>query len=116
MKKLSAWVAAIALASSVGCGGASSSGPTAKDPRTGKTLKDSKGNAVSAAAANKFKEGLDAIARYEKSGWNDAACASTADLFLKAADEQSGPTFTEAHYNAGVAYQRCGKTADTSGG
>jgi tetratricopeptide (TPR) repeat protein len=115
MKKFSTLAAAVVLASALGCGGGPGTGPggkTAVDPKTGQALKDSKGNSVSAAAANQFKEGLDAMARYEKSGWNEAACTSTAELFIKAADEQSGPTFSEAHYNAGVAYQRCKKTAD----
>jgi tetratricopeptide (TPR) repeat protein len=115
MRNLSTWAAAVVLASAVGCGGGpggSAGGKIAKDPLTGKTLQDSKGNAVSVAAANKFKEGLDAMTRYEKSSWNEAACTSTADLFLAAASEHSGPTFGEAHYNAGVAYQRCKKTAE----
>jgi tetratricopeptide (TPR) repeat protein len=117
MKRITtlAAVAALLSATAIGCGGGGSgpSGPVAKDPTTGKAVTDSKGNAISIDAANKFKSGLEAMAQHDKAGdWNDAACTQTAELFLGAAKEQGGSTFSEAIYNAGLAYQRCKKTAE----
>lgn len=108
MKKISI-LAAAALVAAVGCGGSTGGGgKPAVNPKTGETIKDSKGNAVSVAAANQFKVGLDGLAQHDKArDWSEAVCTSTADIFLKAADEQGDKAFVEALYNAGVAYQRC---------
>lgn len=95
----------------VGCGGGPT-GPAGKGPETGGP-KDSAGNAVSSAAANKFQSGLDALSSHDKANdWNDATCASTAQLFLDAAKEQGDKPFGEAIYNAGLSYQRCKKDAE----
>ncbi|MCK6592268.1 MAG: hypothetical protein L6Q76_32340, partial [Polyangiaceae bacterium] len=115
MKRLSTWAAVAALlsATAIGCGGGGTGpdGPVAKDPTTGKAVTDSKGNAISVVAANKFKTGLDTMAQHDKAGdWNEATCNQTAELFLDAAKEQGGATFSEAIYNAGLAYQRCKKS------
>jgi tetratricopeptide (TPR) repeat protein len=110
MKKIPMLAAAAALVAAVGCsgGGAGGSGKPAVNPKTGETIKDSKGNAVSVAAANQFKEGLDVLAQHDKArDWNEATCTATAETFLKASDEQGDKTFVEAVYDAGVAYQRC---------
>ncbi|WP_437681263.1 tetratricopeptide repeat protein [Sorangium sp. So ce131] len=108
-------VAALLLAAT-GCGGgggAGPSGPTAKDPTTGKAITNSKGEAVSVEAANKFKNAMDSMVQHDKAGdWNEASCRSTAELFLDAADEQGDKTFAEAIYNAGLAYQRCKNDAE----
>ena len=112
MRTITALAGIVALAFAVGCGGGGASGPTAKDP-SGKALTDSKGNAVSVEAANKFKAGIQAMSQHDKANdWSDAACQSTAELFLDAAKEQGDRTFAEALYNAGLAYQRCKKVSD----
>ena len=68
-------VAALVSVTAVGCGGGGGtgpSGPVAKDPTTGKAVTDSKGNAISIDAANKFKSGLEAMAQHDKADdWND---------------------------------------------
>ncbi len=101
-----------ALAFGCGPGGTGGGGGTpAKDPG-GKALTDSKGNALSEPAAQKFKLGLDALAQHDKAkDWSEATCESTAQTFVEAAKEQSKP-FAEAYYNAGLAYHRCKKNAD----
>jgi tetratricopeptide (TPR) repeat protein len=109
MKKIITTMAAALIAGTIGCGGGAT-GPGAKGP-LGPT--DSKGNAVSQAAANKFNAALEAMAQHDKaSDWNEMTCGSTALLFLEAAKEQGDKTFNEAIYNAGVSYQRCKKDAD----
>jgi tetratricopeptide (TPR) repeat protein len=112
MRTISGLAAVVALVAAVGCGGGSSSGPAARDA-SGKTLTDSKGNAVSVEAANKFKAGLEAMVQHDKANdWNEASCKATADMFLDAAKEQGDKTFAEALYNAGLAYQRCRNVAE----
>lgn len=108
-KLISSAFALCMLAAASGCGGGS--GPDAKDPSGKGGPKDAHGNAVSSAAANKFKAGQDSMARYDKSGWNEAACREVAQTFLDANSEQD-KFFAPAVYNAGVAYQRCGLRAD----
>jgi cytochrome c-type biogenesis protein CcmH/NrfG len=102
-------VTAAALSVSA-CGGAAGTGPGGKGGPG--AVKTGSGANVSQAAANKFKAGLDAMASHDKANdWNDASCTATAQLFLDAAKEQ-GDKFAEATYNAGLAYQRCKKTAE----
>ncbi len=97
------------LLGAIGCGGSGTG--DAKAPAGGPT--DGKGQEVSAAAANKFSAGLEAMAQHEKAGdWNDATCTATAQLFLDAAKEQGDKPFHEATYNAGLAYQRCKKDTE----
>jgi cytochrome c-type biogenesis protein CcmH/NrfG len=119
MKRITTWAAIASLLASaaVGCGGGGGgtgpTGPHAIDKTTGKAITDSKGNAISIDAANKFKSGLDAMAQHDKANdWNNASCESTAELFLDAAKEQGDKQFSEAIYNAGLTYQRCKKTAE----
>ncbi|HVY48520.1 MAG TPA: hypothetical protein VHB21_21675 [Minicystis sp.] len=103
-------IAAI-LAWAVGCGG--NDAVQAKHP-TGPT--DSAGHAVSAAAANKFNDGLAQLAAHDKANdWSDATCTATAQLFLDAAKEQGDRTFSEALYDAGISYQRCKKDTEAKG-
>jgi len=101
--------AVAALAAASGCGGGST--PDAKGPGVKSGPQDSHGNAVSAAAAGKFKTGQDALAKFDKSGWNEAACREVAKMFIDAQGEQD-KFFAPAVYNAGVAFQRCGLRAD----
>jgi len=114
MKRFSILVATAALTAAVGCSGngPGGSGKPAIDPKTGAQIVDSKGNAVSVAAANKYKDGLEAFTKHDKArDWNEAACSQTAEIFLDAADEQGGKTLVEAIYNAGVSHQRCKQDA-----
>lgn len=118
MKRFSAYagIAAVVALAALGCsgGGGTTGGGVVKDPVTGKPITDSKGNVISVHAANKFNEGLETMAQHDKANdWNDGICESTAKLFLDAADEQGDKTFAEALYNAGLAYQRCKKTAES---
>lgn len=97
----------VACLGSVGCGGASGGG-TVENP-SGRT--DSSGNQVSVEAANRFKEGMKLLTGGDKAGsWTTAKCQASADKFNAAAEEQAdaGQFFKEAHYNAGLSYQRCG--------
>jgi tetratricopeptide (TPR) repeat protein len=111
MKK-SMMVAAALLVWATGCG-STATGPGGKIPGTPAGPVDSKGNAVSAAAVNKFNTALDTMAQHDKAGdWSDATCTSTAALFVEAAKEQGDKTFGEALYNAGLANQRCKKDAE----
>lgn len=113
MRTITGLAAVVALVWAAGCGGGGGAGgPTAKDA-SGKTVTDSKGNAVSVEAANKFKAGLQSMVQHDKANdWNDATCQSTAELFIEAAKEQGDRTFSEALYNAGLAYQRCKKGSE----
>ncbi|WP_235880000.1 tetratricopeptide repeat protein [Polyangium aurulentum] len=116
MRKLSILtVAAAAMLAAMGCGGGGSSGPggkTATDA-AGNVIKTSSGATVSVAAANHFKEGIEALAKHDKArDWNEETCKQVAEIFIDAADEQKGDkAFNEAIYNAGVAHQRCKQDA-----
>lgn len=111
MKK-SMMVAAALLVWATGCGN-TATGPGGKVPGSGTGPVDSKGNAVSAAAVNKFNSALDSMAQHDKAGdWNDASCTAIAAMFVEAAKEQGDKTFGEALYNAGLANQRCKKNAE----
>jgi tetratricopeptide (TPR) repeat protein len=97
------------------CGGSAGiKGALAPDKASGKA--DAKGHEVSKAAAANFDTALDQFAGHDKKqDWDDAACTSIAKSFNDAADAQKSDTgrpFPEAQYNAGLAYQRCGKDAD----
>ena len=114
MKRITSIGLFLISALAFGCG-PSGSGPGggagAKDP-SGKAITDSKGNPIPVEAANKFKQGLDSLAQHDKAkDWDEATCTSTAQIFLDAAKEHEKP-FAEALYNAGLAYQRCKKSAE----
>src|ERR1700710_1130637 len=100
------------------CGGSAGiKGALAPDKVSGKA--DAKGHEVSKVAAASFDSALDQFAAHDKKqDWDDAACSSIAKAFNDAADSQKSDTgrpFPEAQYNAGLAYQRCGKEADARG-
>ncbi len=101
---LVALVLAIAAAGLLGCNG---NKKPAEDP-DGKVITTGSGQTLTEKAANKFNDGLKALNEHDKANdWTDANCASTATMFLDAAKEQGDKTFFEAHYNAGISYQRC---------
>jgi tetratricopeptide (TPR) repeat protein len=97
------------------CGGAAK-GEGALSPEKVSGKADAKGHQVSKAAAQNFDGALDQFAAHDKKqDWDDAACTSIAAAFNAAADSQKSDTgrpFPEAQYNAGLAYQRCGKDTD----
>jgi tetratricopeptide (TPR) repeat protein len=97
------------------CGGAvKGEGALSPEKKSGKA--DAKGHEVSKVAAASFDTALDQFAGHDKKqDWDDAACTSIAKSFNDAADAQKSDTgrpFPEAQYNAGLAYQRCGKDTD----
>jgi tetratricopeptide (TPR) repeat protein len=103
------WSTLAAMAAVLGLGAMGcSSEPEAKVPGAGGAA-----HVVSAAAANKFNEGLAQLAAHDKANdWSDATCTATAQLFLDAAKEQGDKPFNEAVYDAGISYQRCKKSAE----
>jgi tetratricopeptide (TPR) repeat protein len=116
MKRITSIGLVIVSALAFGCGPSGSGpggGPAAKDP-TGKTLTDHSGGSIPQPAADKFKAGLDALAQHAKAkDWDEASCTSTANIFLDASKEKD--KFTEAYYNAGLAYLRCKKNTEAKG-
>jgi len=95
-------------------GGVKAGGALSPEKASGKS--DAKGHAVSKAAAANFDTALDQFAAHDKKqDWDDTACAGIAKQFESAADSQKSDTgrpFPEAQYNAGLAYQRCGKDTE----
>ncbi|HET9953340.1 MAG TPA: hypothetical protein VFQ61_02490, partial [Polyangiaceae bacterium] len=94
------------------CGGsASGSIKTLSPDKVGG--KDAKGNAVSKEAAANFDQALQAFLEHDKKqDWAEGTCTSVAKMFEDAGSTQksdTGRAFPEALYNAGLAYQRCGK-------
>jgi tetratricopeptide (TPR) repeat protein len=110
-------VMATALAMAAGCGGSLTVGPGGKlDPKHASGQKDSKGQEVSKAAAAGFNAALEEFSAHDKKqDWQEDVCKSVASSFLSASKEQQsgvGKPLAEAIYNAGLAYQRCGKDSD----
>lgn len=92
-------------------GGAAAGGQLKAGDRSGKT--DAKGTQVSKEAASNFDSALQAfLERDKKQDWAEATCTGIAKQFDDAGSTQKSATgrpFPEALYNAGLAYQRCGK-------
>lgn len=66
------------------------------------------GAKLNAAAETKFNAAIASFNAHDKAAdWNDAACADVAKQFQAAAAEQAGNNLPEAHFDAGLAYQRC---------
>jgi tetratricopeptide (TPR) repeat protein len=108
---------AAALFFAAGCGGSLVVGPGGKiDPKHASGQKDSKGQEVVKAAAAGFNAALDEFSAHDKKqDWQEDVCKSVASSFLSASKEQqsgAGKPLAEAIYNAGLAYQRCGKDAE----
>lgn len=111
IKNLSQNLVAIGLVlGTVACGGGGGGGGGKVEDPSG--LKDKSGNAVSKKAAAGYKVAIDAFAASDAAGsWSPASCEDVASKFLTASKEQrdaGGRALPEAHYNAGLAYQRCG--------
>lgn len=110
-----AWASALAIVlglSSVACGGGDSS---VKDA-TGKTKgpKTDTGEPIDTETLEKYKAALAEMNRLDKSnGWNEGTCASTAKMFMGAADNHDG-FLASAVYNAGASYQRCNNRAEAA--
>jgi len=99
----------------VACGGSASAGGSLR-PEDASGKKDAKGNQVSKEAAANFDRALQGFLEHDKKqDWSEASCNESAKAFENAADAQksdAGRAFPEALYNAGLAYQRCGKDAE----
>ena len=90
---------------SVACGGGAGTGQPAV---TGKPPGAATGTKVSSAAEGKFNAAIASFNAHDKAAdWNDAVCADVAKQFQAAAAEQAGNNLPEAHFDAGLAYQRC---------
>jgi tetratricopeptide (TPR) repeat protein len=107
----------VALFAALGCGGGAGGGkPKALDAADKSGKRSVTGQEVSKAAAAGFDRAIDAFAAHDKKqDWNESACNEVAKAFLAANDEQKSATnsqLSEALYNAGLAYQRCGKDGE----
>lgn len=99
----------------VACGGgASASGSLTVKDASGR--KGAGNQQVSKAAADSFDRAIDNFAAHDrKQDWQESVCNEVADSFLsasKAQESAGGKALAEAVYNAGLAYQRCGKDAE----
>jgi tetratricopeptide (TPR) repeat protein len=106
--KLSATLGLVVLVA-CGGGGAEAEGPKVPKKAGGGTA--TKPDEVSKNAEQKFTAAVDAFVEADKTGWNDAKCGEVAKLFEAAGAEQKGG-LPEATFNAGLAYQRCGKDGE----
>jgi tetratricopeptide (TPR) repeat protein len=113
MKRYSLVFASTLALSAAACGGAGKGGIAPKDASGRQAI----GNQpVSKAAAEGFDRAIDEFAAHDKKqDWQENVCSSVAESFLRASKEQQsagGKPLAEAIYNAGLAYQRCGKDSD----
>jgi tetratricopeptide (TPR) repeat protein len=93
-------------------GAAACGGPAKEAEKPTVTPTAPKAPEVSPAAEDRFNAALDAFNAHDKaSDWNEASCGEMAKMFETAAQEQKGGKLSEAVYNAGLAYQRCGNDA-----
>ncbi|MGO8993247.1 MAG: tetratricopeptide repeat protein [Polyangiaceae bacterium] len=96
----------------VGCGGGGGA-KEAETPVDKTPAKAGPAPLVAKEAQDKFNAALDAFNDHDKkSDWSDATCADVAQQFAGAASQQKGGSFSEATYDAGLAYQRCGDDKD----
>jgi tetratricopeptide (TPR) repeat protein len=71
---------------------------------------------VQKAALDRFNTALDAFNGHDKTNdWNDQTCQEAAKAFEIAASAQTSGKFSEATYDAGLAYQRCGNDKEAKG-
>jgi Flp pilus assembly protein TadD len=95
------------------CGGSASISAGTLDPSKASGKKDKAGRAVSKEAAANFDKALQEFLSHDrKQDWSEGTCDSVAEMFSEASDAQKsevGKGLAEASYNAGLAYQRCGK-------
>ncbi len=96
----------LALLAVAACGGGGGKGPDA--PTTKKKQPDAD-PVVSVEASRKYDAALEAFNAHDKANdWNEATCSDVAKKFEVAHDEEKSRQFSEATFNAGLAYQRCG--------
>jgi tetratricopeptide (TPR) repeat protein len=113
MKKLiPLFVTGLLATTVVACGGGGGNNPVKTPGKpTGPTT--ASGDALNKDAENKFNAALDMFLAHDKANdWNDGTCADVAKKFESAASEQPGGKFPEATFDAGLAWQRCGKDAE----
>lgn len=101
----------------VACGGGATGGAAVKlKPEDASGRKTGTGHEVSKEAAADFDKALEAFLDHDKKGdWSEASCKNIAERFVGAAETQASATnraFPEALYDAGLAYQRCGKDGE----
>jgi tetratricopeptide (TPR) repeat protein len=113
MKRFTTLLVSSLALSAVACGGGAGSGVAPKDASDRKAA----GNqVVSKEAAAGFDQAIDQFAAHDKAqDWQESVCNSVAESFLSASKAQQsagGKALGEALYNAGLAYQRCGKDSD----
>jgi Tfp pilus assembly protein PilF len=101
----------------VACGGGATGGGAVKlKPEDASGRKTGTGHEVSKEAAADFDKALEAFLEHDKKGdWSEASCKDIAQRFVDAAETQASATnraFPEALYDAGLAYQRCGKDGE----
>lgn len=107
-------VASLATAACGGGAGATAKDAISAEKRSGKTA--SSGQHVSKAAAASYDTALAEFAAHDKAfDWSEGSCKSVANAFVRASDQQKsdgGAALPESHYNAGLAYMRCGMNKD----
>lgn len=115
MMRTKTWILGGLLMAMSACGGSASVGGKLR-PEDASGKKDKTGRAVSKEAAANFDRALQAFLDHDKKqSWNEESCSNVAELFGDASKEQKSATgkgLAEAAYNAGLAFQRCGKDED----
>lgn len=95
------------------CGGSMTAGSKLAPDKVAQGHKTTSGGQVSKEAAASYDGALQAFLEHDKKqDWAEATCSGVAKMFDDAGDKQksdTGKPFAEALYNAGLAYQRCGK-------
>ena len=112
MKTIQSLFIAGLLTTAIACGGG---GGAVKPVNTGKPTGPTTGTgeALNKEAENKFNGALDALVAHDNArDWTEASCGEVAKRFESAASDQPSGKFPEATFNAGLAYQRCGKDAE----
>lgn len=117
MKRLMSIALVGVSASLAACGGpAMVNGKPVLAPEKDSGRKGTGAVSVSKEAAATFDGALDQFVDHDKKqDWAEASCSSVADVFSQAASAQKSDTkaaFPEAIYNAGLAFQRCGKDSE----
>ena len=118
MKRFFFGIALVGFGASLGaCGGPTMvNGKAVLSPEKDSGRKAAAGVSVSKEAASTFDGALDQFVDHDKKqDWAEGVCGNVADAFTKAASTQKSDAkaeFPEALYNAGLAYQRCGKDSD----
>ena len=96
----------VLLTALIGCGGGTPESKTAAAKKKGHTTEL---KPVAAEAAREFNDALQSMVAHDKANdWNEAACSEVVKKFEDAHDEEKSRQFSEATFNEGLAYQRCG--------